>query len=77
MSHQNIYNPILLLPHTAQPLHLLTLTSQLPNTHLLQHLPGISYLTHIPNSLPTPPNIQYYPKILQQKSILRPLIPTP
>ncbi|WP_420359579.1 DnaB-like helicase N-terminal domain-containing protein, partial [Bacillus altitudinis] len=45
ISHQKIYNAILLLRHTPQPLDLLTLTSQLPNTHLLQHLRPISYLT--------------------------------
>ncbi len=76
MSHQKIYNAMLVLGDRGEPVDLVTVTSELANTDLLEEVGGISYLTDIANSVPTAANIEYYAKIVEEKSILRRLIRT-
>ncbi len=76
MSHQKIYNAMLVLGDRGEPVDLVTVTSELANTDLLEEVGGVSYLTDIANSVPTAANIEYYAKIVEEKSILRRLIRT-
>jgi replicative DNA helicase len=73
-SHQIIFKCILELFEKSSGVDLVTLTEELNRVNLLEEIGGITYLTNIINSVPTAANIEYYIKIIEEKSILRNLI---
>lgn len=75
-SHQKIYNAMLDLSDKGEPVDLVTITSALADVNLLEEVGGVSYLSDLANSVPTAANIEYYAKIVEEKSILRRLIRT-
>jgi replicative DNA helicase len=75
-SHQKIYNAMLELSDKGEPVDLVTVTSELADANLLEEVGGVSYLSDLANSVPTAANIEYYGKIVEEKSILRRLIRT-
>jgi replicative DNA helicase len=75
-SHQKIYNAMLELSDKGEPVDLVTVTSVLANANLLEEIGGVSYLSDLADSVPTAANIEYYGKIVEEKSILRRLIRT-
>ncbi|KMJ60422.1 DNA helicase [Bacillus sp. LL01] len=75
-SHQKIYDCMLNLSDRGEPVDLVTVTSELANLKLLEEVGGVSYLSDIAGSVPTAANIEYYAKIVEEKSILRRLIRT-
>ena len=50
------------------------MTSELQDRKLLEEIGGVSYLSDLANSVPTAANVEYYSKIVEEKSILRRLI---
>ncbi len=75
-AHQKIYNAMLDLSDKGEPVDLVTVTSELADVNLLEEVGGVSYLSDLANSVPTAANIEYYGKIVEEKSILRRLIRT-
>lgn len=75
-SHQKIFNAMLNLNDKGEPVDLVTVTAELADVRLLEEIGGVSYLSDIANSVPTAANIEYYAKIIEEKSILRRLIRT-
>ena len=75
-AHQKIYKVMLSLADKGEPVDLVTVTSELANAKILEEVGGVSYLSDIANSVPTAANIEYYAKIIEEKSILRRLIRT-
>ncbi|MBM7618854.1 replicative DNA helicase [Bacillus tianshenii] len=75
-AHQKIFNCILNLSDRGEPIDLVTVTAELANLRLLEEVGGVSYLSDLANSVPTAANIEYYAKIVEEKSILRRLIRT-
>jgi replicative DNA helicase len=75
-SHQKIYNAMLELSDKGEPVDLVTVTSELADANLLEEVGGVSYLSDLANSVPTAANIEYYGKLVEEKSILRRLIRT-
>ncbi|WP_407946590.1 replicative DNA helicase [Pontibacillus halophilus] len=75
-SHQRIYEVMVRLSERAEPIDLVTVTTALSNQHILDEVGGVSYLSDLANSVPTAANIEYYVKIVEEKSILRRLIRT-
>ncbi|MBM7662234.1 replicative DNA helicase [Bacillus mesophilus] len=75
-SHQRIFNVMLSLNEKGEPVDLVTVTSELADLKLLEEIGGVSYLSDLANSVPTAANIEYYAKIVEEKSILRRLIRT-
>ncbi|QOR66642.1 replicative DNA helicase [Cytobacillus suaedae] len=75
-SHQKIFNAMLNLNDKGEPVDLVTVTAELADVKLLEEIGGVSYLSDIANSVPTAANIEYYAKIIEEKSILRRLIRT-
>jgi len=73
-SHQIIFKCILELFEKSRAVDLVTLTEELNRINLLEEIGGITYLTNLINSVPTAANIEYYVKIIEEKSILRNLI---
>jgi replicative DNA helicase len=75
-AHRKIYNAIVNLSERDEPADLITLTNELRKMDQLDSIGGASYLASIIDSVPTAANIEYYAKIVKEKSILRRLIQT-
>ena len=75
-AHRKIYNAIINLSERDEPADLITLTNELRKMDQLDSIGGASYLASIIDSVPTAANIEYYAKIVKEKSILRRLIQT-
>lgn len=73
-SHQRIFQVMLDLSEAAQPVDLITVTSELQDRGWLEEIGGVSYLSELANSVPTAANVDYYAKIVEEKAILRRLI---
>ncbi|WP_028400748.1 replicative DNA helicase [Ectobacillus panaciterrae] len=75
-AHQKIYQAILTLTDKGEPVDLVTVTAELADQNLLDEVGGVSYLAELANSVPTAANVEYYARIIEEKSILRRLIRT-
>lgn len=74
VSHQKIYNSMLNISDMGEPVDLVTLTADLQGQKILEEVGGIVYLTDLVNAVPTAANVEYYAKIVEEKSIVRRLI---
>ena len=75
-SHHKIYKSLIDLSERDEPADLITLTNELKNNGHLDSVGGASYIASLIDSVPTAANIEYYAKIVKEKSILRKLIQT-
>ncbi|AYB40531.1 replicative DNA helicase [Brevibacillus laterosporus] len=75
-SHQRIFNTMLALYEKGEPVDLVTVTADLQDQKVLEETGGVVYLTSLASSVPTAANIEYYAKIVEEKSLLRRLIRT-
>jgi replicative DNA helicase len=75
-THQRIYRVMLELNAKGEPVDLITVTSELQDKNQLDEVGGLSFLTELADSAPTAANIEYYSKIVEEKSLLRRLIRT-
>lgn len=75
-SHQKIFNVMLNLSDKGKAVDLITVTEELAAAKLIEELGGVSYLSDLAGSVPTAANIEYYAKIVEEKSLLRRLIRT-
>src|SRR5699024_8908607 len=74
--HQRIFEAMLKLADRGEAIDVVTVTSALQDSKLLEEVGGVSYLTEVAGSVPTAANIGYYSKIVEEKAILRRLIRT-
>lgn len=72
--HQEIYNAIMDLYTTSQPVDLITIQNRLSEKGVLDQVGGISYLAELATSVPTSAHIKQYAKIVADKALLRRLI---
>ncbi|WP_085522453.1 replicative DNA helicase [Tuberibacillus sp. Marseille-P3662] len=75
-SHQRIYAVMLDLSERDEPVDVITVTSELQNQNNLTEVGGLDYISELADSSPTAANIEYYSKIVEEKSLLRRLIRT-
>ncbi len=73
-SHRRIYRAVLDLFDKNEPIDIVTLTDHLRKTDDLEAVGGLSYLSHLANSIPTSANIRYHARIVREKALLRSLI---
>jgi replicative DNA helicase len=73
-SHRRIFQAMINLHMSTEPIDLITLTTQLQAEQQLDAVGGVQYLTELASSVPTSANVQYYGRIVEEKSILRKLI---
>ena len=73
-SHRQIFQAMLDLYEKNEPADLITVTEVLKRKNKLDEVGGASYLADLLEKIPTAANIEYYARIIQQKSILRNLI---
>ncbi|MGN1401162.1 MAG: replicative DNA helicase [Bacillus sp. (in: firmicutes)] len=71
LSHQKIYEVMLRLNDEGKAVDLVTVTEELAATKSLEDVGGVSYLSELADSAPTAANIEYYSKIVEEKSLLR------
>jgi replicative DNA helicase len=74
--HQLIFEAMLQLGESNQPIDLVTLTSLLQDRGQLEEIGGVSYLSRMAHAVPTAANVDYYAQIIEEKSMLRRLIRT-
>lgn len=75
-AHQRIFQTMVDLYEKGEPVDLVTVTADLSDHKLLDEVGGVTYITEIASSVPTAANIEYYAKIVEEKSLLRRLIHT-
>jgi replicative DNA helicase len=75
-SHQRIFNAMLKLNDEGKVVDLVTVTEELAAAKLIEDTGGVSYLSELASSVPTAANIEYYARIVEEKSLLRRLIRT-
>lgn len=75
-AHQKIFNVMLKLNDQGKAVDLITVTEELAAAKLLEDTGGVSYLSELAASVPTAANIEYYARIVEEKSLLRRLIRT-
>lgn len=73
-AHQRVYQVMLDLAEKGEPVDLVTVTSDLQDRKWLDDIGGVAYLSDLANAVPTAANVEYYSKIVEEKSILRRLI---
>lgn len=69
-----IYEAILILFNKNEPVDLITLSEELKRRGTLENVGGITYLANLSSGVATTANVEYYCKIVEEKSILRSLI---
>ena len=72
--HGKLFDCIKDMYNKGTALDITTLTNELKDKNLLEEVGGVEYLTEILDQTPTAANIDYYIKIVEDKSILRNLI---
>lgn len=72
--HQMIYTAMIELGEDNQPIDLVTLTAKLHGKQQLENIGNVSYLTKLANAVPTAANVDYYARMIEEKSIIRRLI---
>ncbi|MFZ7942371.1 MULTISPECIES: replicative DNA helicase [Bacillaceae] len=75
-SHQKIFHVMLHLSDQGKAVDLVTVTEELAAAKLIEDIGGVSYLSDLAGSVPTAANIEYYARIVEEKSLLRRLIRT-
>ena len=73
-NHQEIFDCLVSLAERDEPVDLITLQEELRKRGKLEDCGGVEYMMSLVESVPTAANIEYYAKIVEQKSILRKLI---
>lgn len=73
-THQEVFDSLLSLAERNEPVDLITLQEELRRRGKLESCGGTEYLMALASSVPTAAHVEYYAKIVEQKSILRRLI---
>ncbi len=73
-AHSKVFAAMLKLYDRNEAVDLVTITEQMSSTGELEAVGGASYLSSLANAVPTSANIEYYARIVEQKSLLRQLI---
>ena len=73
-AHRLIYQMVLDLTNRGEPVDLVTVTEELRRKDALEKVGGVTYLTELAGSVPTAAHVEFYARIVEEKSLLRQLI---
>ncbi|MCL4406418.1 MAG: replicative DNA helicase [Patescibacteria group bacterium] len=73
-ANADIYRACFKLWEKGEPIDILSVTSELKKTNLIQQVGGSGYLAELVNSVPSSAHVSHYAKIVKEKKILRDLI---
>jgi replicative DNA helicase len=74
LRHQVIFDLLVEMFDTKQPIDLITLQQRLKDKNQLEPVGGVTYLTALPDAVPSAANLEYYIEIVREKYILRKMI---
>jgi len=72
--HQQIFKAVIVLYEQNTEIDYLTVTDQLEKMGVLDEVGGAYYLTELANAVPSAASVEYYAKIVLEKSLLRKII---
>ncbi len=76
-AHRKIFDAMIELDRESKPIDYFTVFEYLKSTgQLLEQVGGSSYLTYLREIVPSTANVEYYAKMVKEKSILRRLVMT-
>ena len=73
-AHRVIFEAVLRLANKGEPVDIITVSEELKQANMLEKVGGTPYLTALANTVPTAANIEYYARIVEEKSLLRSII---
>lgn len=73
-AHRYLFDSMLELEEKGHPVDLVTVVDHLRQRDWLDTAGGLSYITSLAESVPTAAHVEYYARIVEEKSILRQLI---
>ena len=73
-AHRVIFEVVTQLANKGEPVDIITVSEELKRREMLDKIGGVAYLTALANSVPTAANIEYYARIVEEKSLLRSII---
>jgi len=73
-AHRRIFDRMLDLSERSQPIDLVTLKDELARSGDLEEVGGPAYISALTDGVPRSANVEYYAKIVKEKSTLRNLI---
>jgi replicative DNA helicase len=73
-AHQKIYEGMIRLFETNQPIDTLTVREMLHKTKILEEVGGLSYILELANKVASSANLEYHARIVAQKFVQRELI---
>jgi replicative DNA helicase len=73
-AHRRIFEKMVALTDRSEPVDLVTLKDELVRTNELDEVGGPAYISALTDGVPRSANIEYYAKIVKEKSTLRRLI---
>ena len=73
-AHRRIYETMVDLFERGEPVDLITVTDRLKARGQLDDVGGAAYVTSLLDAVPTAANVEYYARLVLQKSLLRQLI---
>lgn len=76
LRHQTIYEELVDMFNTREPVDLITVQQRLKNKGLLDQVGGIAYLSQLQDAVPSAANMSYYLEIVREKYLLRKMITT-
>jgi len=74
LRHQTIYATLVEMYDEREPIDVITLQERLKNKKLLEEVGGLSYLSGLPDVVPSAANVSYYLDIVEEKHLLRKMI---
>lgn len=75
-AHQKIFSAMIKLNDEGKAVDLIIVTEELAANKGLEDVGGVAYLSELAGSVPTAANVEYYARIVEEKSLLRRLIRT-
>jgi replicative DNA helicase len=76
LRHQTIFSILGEMYDSREAIDLITLQQQLKNKQLLDEVGGLTYLSALPDMVPSSANLEYYLDIVREKFLLRKMIQT-
>src|SRR5579862_4242654 len=74
LRHQTIFKALAEMYDAREAIDLITLQQRLKDSQLLEQVGGISYLSVLPDAVPSAANLSYYLEIVREKFLLRKMI---
>ncbi len=76
LRHQVVFDTLIEMYDSKQPIDLITLQQKLKDKNQLEPVGGVTYLSALPDAVPSAANLEYYLDIVREKYVLRRMITT-